>query len=65
MDSMSKCAKCLKKVLIPMVCRCAGTFCIRHRTPEDHACSFDHQTYGKSRIAVDNKVVIAAKIDKI
>ena len=34
---------CRKKLkLTDMGCRCSKIFCVAHRLPETHACTFDH-----------------------
>jgi predicted nucleic acid binding AN1-type Zn finger protein len=51
--------------LIPFECRCSMNFCTEHRLPENHKCSFDYKTLGKSQIEKNNQKVIAEKIQKI
>jgi predicted nucleic acid binding AN1-type Zn finger protein len=43
--NFSKCTKTLQLFNLP--CMCKKTFCIKHRLPEVHMCSFDYKTHGK------------------
>jgi len=62
----NRCASCLKKVgLLGFPCRCGATFCALHRYAEKHACGFDFKTAGREKIAKNNPLVVAAKINKI
>ena len=51
--------------LMPFECRCLMNFCTEHRLPENHHCSFDYKTLGKSLIEKNNQKVVAEKILKI
>ncbi|KAG0523736.1 hypothetical protein BDA96_07G148200 [Sorghum bicolor] len=62
----NRCASCRKKVgLLGFPCRCGGTFCSLHRYAEKHACDFDFKAAGREKIAKNNPLVVAAKINKI
>jgi len=62
----NRCASCRKKVgLLGFPCRCGATFCSLHRHAEKHACDFDFKTAGREKIAKNNPLVVAAKINKI
>ncbi|EES13894.1 zinc finger A20 and AN1 domain-containing stress-associated protein 9 [Sorghum bicolor] len=62
----NRCASCRKKVgLLGFPCRCGGTFCALHRYAEKHACDFDFKAAGREKIAKNNPLVVAAKINKI
>jgi hypothetical protein len=62
----NRCASCRKKVgLLRFPCRCGGTFCALHRYAEKHACGFDFKTAGREKIAENNPLVVAAKINNI
>jgi len=62
----NRCASCLKKVgLLGFPCRCGGTFCSLHRYAEKHDCDFDFKTADREKIAKNNPLVVAAKINKI
>jgi hypothetical protein len=62
----NRCASCRKKVgLLGFPCRCGGMFCSLHRYAEKHACDFDFKTADREKIAKNNPLVVAAKINKI
>jgi hypothetical protein len=62
----SRCMACKKKVgLLGFACRCGGTFCSMHRHVDGHACSFDYKTADREKIAKQNPLVVASKVDKI
>ncbi|CAD6218452.1 unnamed protein product [Miscanthus lutarioriparius] len=62
----NRCVSCRKKVgLLGFPCRCGATFCSLHRHAEKHACDFDFKTAGREKIAKNNPLVVAAKINKI
>ena len=57
---MNRCACCRVKTLMEYPCRfCFKIHCLKHRTPEDHACA------GDLKEAVKLETVEAAKVDKI
>jgi predicted nucleic acid binding AN1-type Zn finger protein len=60
-----RCSWCSTKVLVPMNCMCNQQFCIKHRSPELHACTFDYFTHSKEQLEKHNPLVISKKIDKI
>ncbi|KAG6478933.1 zinc finger A20 and AN1 domain-containing stress-associated protein 9-like [Zingiber officinale] len=62
----NRCAQCQKRVrLTGFKCRCGGTFCSSHRYYETHKCSFDYKTAGRERLAKENIVVKAEKLEKM
>ncbi|KAM0831641.1 hypothetical protein ACQ4PT_065400 [Festuca glaucescens] len=62
----TRCMSCKKKVrLLGFACRCGGTFCSLHRYADGHACSFDYKKADREKIAQQNPLVVASKIDKI
>lgn len=57
---------CRKKLgLTGFKCRCGLTFCGQHRHAEGHNCTFDWKAMGRLKIADNNPLVQAAKIQKI
>ena len=32
-------------------CRCSGTYCKAHRSPEDHLCKYDYKDAAKDKLA--------------
>ena len=62
----SRCWQCKKKVgLTPIECRCNYVFCMTHRDPESHNCTFDYKELGKEELREKNPQVIADKISRI
>ncbi|KAK1601475.1 hypothetical protein QYE76_059222 [Lolium multiflorum] len=62
----TRCMSCNKKVrLLGFACRCGGTFCSMHRYADGHACSFDYKKTDREKIAQQNPLVVASKLDKI
>ncbi len=64
-NSVVRCSSCKKKVLVPMNCMCNQQFCIKCRSPESHACTFDFLTYSKEHLEKNNPLIVSKKIDKI
>lgn len=61
-----RCAACTRPLaLMSIVCKCGGVFCLKHRYPESHACTFDHKTTGKAAISSANPRVVAKKVADI
>lgn len=57
---------CKKKLLLSdPTCKCKERYCMSHRMPEDHACSFDYKAAGKSQLEQSNPKVIGQKFDRI
>lgn len=60
----SRCFGCNKRVgLLGFECRCGYVFCAGHRHAADHACSFDYASMDKARLASQNPVVAASKLE--
>lgn len=36
-----RCFHCNKKSMIVTLCKCENYFCLKHKYPEEHNCSFD------------------------
>ena len=64
---MFKCQKekCKKKSMIEFKCRCGKVFCVKHKNPEEHNCTFDYRQDGKEKLEQKNKKVVCEKINKI
>lgn len=67
-SSLGRCSheNCKKKLgLINFDCRCEKTFCISHKTPEDHMCTYDYKENGK--LTLQKKLIkcTSIKIDPI
>ena len=64
--SRKRCLVCRKKVgLTGFSCKCGKLFCGEHRYAEAHACEFDHKACERRKIAQDNPVVVASKLDRL
>jgi len=62
----NKCSKCTKKVgVLGWKCKCGSTYCKNHRLPEDHDCEFDFKQEGIAKLAKQNPLVVASKLEKI
>lgn len=62
----SRCTECRKKVgLTGFKCKCGFVFCGQHRYAEAHNCAFDYKSTERAKLAENNPVVQAAKIQKI
>lgn len=58
-----RCFCCGKKTgLVKFECKCGEVFCMKHRHPEDHACTFDHKAVGRSNIEAANPKIVAPKV---
>jgi predicted nucleic acid binding AN1-type Zn finger protein len=64
-----RCSKegCGKKLALTSVqCRCEKKFCIAHRYPEEHACTYDFREDGKKELLkVMSTAVVAKKVEVI
>lgn len=66
--SSTRCATCRKKTgLMSFKCKCDEglDFCIKHRYPEDHSCSYDFRSIEKENLVKKNPVVNPIKLEKI
>jgi hypothetical protein len=62
----SRCFQCKKKVgLTGFECKCGYTFCSGHRHSDQHKCDYDYKTEALDKLARENPVVVAAKMEKI
>jgi predicted nucleic acid binding AN1-type Zn finger protein len=53
-----KCDLCNKKVVIAITCQCSKIYCIKHRMPEDHECTFDFKE--KTRMILSKQIPIVS-----
>lgn len=65
MDKPTRCFFCKKKQMILVDCSCKYSFCLSHRMPEDHSCSFDYLTKSKDDITKLNPKILPAKVEKV
>ena len=62
---MEKCSYCNKRTMIPIVCHCNMTFCLKHRMPETHACHVDYREKGKLDLSGKLVKLESIKLEKI
>ena len=62
---MEKCSYCNKNTMMPIVCKCNMTLCLKHRMPEMHACHVDYREAAKKELAEKLVKVEATKVEKI
>ena len=61
-----RCFVCNKRVgLTGFKCRCDYVFCGAHRLAEAHDCSFDYKKVERQRLARNNPLISASKVDKL
>mmetsp|Transcript_4168 Transcript_4168/g.9092 ORF Transcript_4168/g.9092 Transcript_4168/m.9092 type:complete len:175 (-) Transcript_4168:1125-1649(-) len=59
-------SSCKKKLgLTGFKCKCGHVFCGQHRYAESHSCTFDYKTAERAKLAENNPVVQASKVQKI
>ncbi len=61
-----KCAICNKKIPLHLQnypCKCNIVFCIDHRLPEHHGCTYYYDTDGKHKI-IDSKLEVSKVSNK-
>ena len=62
----NKCSQCSKKIgVLGFPCKCGGAYCRAHRLPEDHDCEHDFKQEAKAKLAKENPLIQASKLDKI
>lgn len=61
----TRCFSCRKKVgLTGFKCKCGSTFCGQHRYAEAHNCGFDYKSVERQKLAENNPLVQASKVQK-
>lgn len=61
-----RCQQCRKKVgLTGFKCKCGMLFCGQHRYAEAHNCTFDYKSVERERLAANNPLVQASKVQRI
>lgn len=63
----NRCQQCRKKVGLAagFKCRCGLLFCGQHRYAEAHNCTFDYKTAEREKLAANNPLVQASKVERI
>jgi hypothetical protein len=59
-------SECKKKLLLSDTqCKCNERFCMTHRMPETHNCSFDYKAAGQAQLTIAMPQVIGSKFERI
>lgn len=62
----NRCGHCPKKLtLTDTMCKCSQRFCMAHRHPELHSCTFDFKAEGQKILEANNPKTIASKLNKL
>ena len=52
---------------LDIVCKCGQKFCMEHRQPESHKCTFDFKNFGRKRLDDATHIIfrqgLVAKLD--
>ncbi len=66
MLGVSRCAQCsIKLKLTDVSCKCCQKFCMAHRLPEAHNCSFNFKKEGHTLLEKQNPKTAGTKIEHI
>ncbi len=65
MIDTSICDECHKKSYIMVRCMCGNNYCLSHKYPDSHNCTFDHRKVFRERLERNNPKIEAEKIKKI
>ena len=61
-----RCVECSRRLgPVSFTCKCSHTYCAKHRLPEQHHCTFDHESAEKDRLAKANPKVQSDKFDRL
>jgi predicted nucleic acid binding AN1-type Zn finger protein len=61
-----RCGHCPKKLtLTDTTCKCSQRFCMAHRHPESHSCTFDFKGEGQTLLEKQNPKTSGTKIERI
>ncbi len=66
--TLQRCPVCQHKLTLAqreMKCRCQGSFCILHLSPEAHDCTFDYKRFGRDIITDANPRIVAPKMKRL
>lgn len=62
---MEKCVHCNRKSHILIDCKCGYKVCLKCKEPETHKCTFDFKLCAQYKLAINNPVVTAKKVEQI
>lgn len=62
-----RCHICHKKLgLIVFSCKCSSfLFCVKHRLPSEHNCTFDFESFEKNQIIKNNPLITSLKVKSL
>lgn len=61
----SKCIICKRNIgLLGFKCKCKNVYCVNHKYPEQHQCSFDFKETQKKRLEKELVQVLPEKVVK-
>jgi predicted nucleic acid binding AN1-type Zn finger protein len=65
-EKKPRCPECRNKLLLTdIVCRCGIKFCMSHRAPELHACTFDFKKSAQEQLSTMLVKVAGTKVEVI
>lgn len=65
-EPKNRCGVCRKKLkLTDLECRCSARFCANHRPPEEHACTYDYKSAGRTQLSKNLEKAVADKVERI
>lgn len=65
-NGKNRCGECNSKLkLINYTCKCAITFCGKHRMPENHKCFYDHKGNSRKILEKNNPIIVKDKLNRI
>ena len=66
MTSICNHEKCKKKIdMMPFTCKCGKKFCIKHKNPQSHCCSYDYKNHMKQNLEISLVKAIKRKVEEI
>ena len=64
-EKSTRCFFCKKKFVLLLNCHCNHNYCIKHRMPEDHNCSYNFKTEGRKQLSNANPKIESLKFEMI
>lgn len=64
-NAVDACNECHKRSHIMIKCMCGNNYCLSHKYPDIHNCTFDHRKASRERRERNNPKIEAEKIKKI
>lgn len=60
---MERCTKCNKKSWVLHDCKCGDKYCLNHRYPESHNCTYNYKEQARKKLAYQLDKVVVDKIE--